>query len=205
MKNSRIHRHKTLKRGFDILFALLGLLTMGPILITVLPMHFMKMGPPILLWQERIGLGGKRIVVCKVRTMWRDAGREHVERIEANVKKTGNPTTADSNDTRIGGLGRFLRKHGLDEVPQLFQVLSGSMSIVGPRPMLPEESRFLSSEQQKRFDVKPGVTGLAQVSLEKGDFWQSIEYDLTYVRNWTAFLDLAIILRTPASIFRGRF
>lgn len=133
-------------------------------------------GAPVLFFQERAGRGGRVFRIVKFRTMRIGEGPD---------------------DARITGLGRFLRKTGLDELPQLFNVLRGDMSIVGPRPLLPEYLPRYTPEQARRHDVAPGITGLAQVNGRNATTWEErFAYDCEYVRRQSLWLDAAIVAKT---------
>ncbi len=179
------------KRLFDVLGALFGLALLFPFLpLIALAVRFDSPGP-ILFRQERMGLGGRSFQVIKFRTMRQDAERE------------SGAVWASANDARVTRLGRFLRQTRLDETPQLFNVLMGQMSLVGPRPERPEFIRELEKDipfYSERHCVKPGVTGWAQVRYPYGasvrDALEKLRYDLYYIKNQSFWLDMEIVLRT---------
>jgi lipopolysaccharide/colanic/teichoic acid biosynthesis glycosyltransferase len=139
-----------------------------------------------------VGLHGRHFTLLKFRTMKPDSGEYEVA-----------PVSPD--DSRITGLGRFLRKTSLDELPQLFNVLSGSMSLVGPRPEMPFIVEGYSDWQRRRLDVKPGLTGLWQIMGRKDlPLHENLEYDFYYIRNQSLMLDFAILIRTFTTVFLGR-
>lgn len=169
------------KRLFDIAASTLLLIGTAPILGVVLGLTRFTSGEPVLFKQVRPGKGGKLFVLYKVRTM----------------RTASDVTSARSEAARVTALGEHLRATGLDELPQLYNVLKGDMSLVGPRPLLPEYLALYSREQNVRHDVRPGMTGLAQVSGRSGQAWeQQFETDVWYVRNRTLLLDLRILIRT---------
>jgi len=188
-----------IKRVCDIVFAALILAVTWPImLITALAIRFESRGP-MLYRQERVGLNGVPFNVIKFRSMRTDA------------EKDGKPRWATKNDDRVTRVGRFIRKVRIDELPQLFNVLWGEMSMVGPRP---ERQFFVDELISKipyyavRHSVKPGVTGWAQVRYEYGstieDSVEKLQYDLYYVKNHSLFLDLLIMLETVAVVLTGK-
>jgi lipopolysaccharide/colanic/teichoic acid biosynthesis glycosyltransferase len=158
----------------------------------------LESGFPVLYRQQRVGRNGKPIVIWKFRSMHRDA--------EAD----GNARWAQPGDPRITRVGRFIRKTRIDELPQLFNVLKGDLSIIGPRPERPEFVAGLAREipfYNARHSVKPGVTGWAQVRYAYGastfDAKKKLEYDLYYVKNHTLLLDVLILLETIRVVLRG--
>ena len=188
-----------IKRVCDIIFAALILAVSWPImLVTALAIVFESRGP-VLYRQERVGLNGVPFNVIKFRSMRTDA------------EKDGKPRWATKNDDRVTRVGRFIRKVRIDELPQLFNVLVGEMSMVGPRP---ERQFFVDELISKipyyavRHSVKPGVTGWAQVRYEYGstieDSVEKLQYDLYYVKNHSLFLDLLIMLETVAVVLTGK-
>jgi sugar transferase (PEP-CTERM system associated) len=188
-----------IKRVTDVVFAALILVVSLPIMfITALAIRFESRGP-LLYRQERVGLNGKPFEVIKFRSMRTDA------------EKDGKPRWATVNDDRVTKVGKFIRRVRIDELPQLFNVLRGEMSMVGPRP---ERQYFVNELVSKipyyavRHSVKPGVTGWAQVRYEYGstveDSIEKLQYDLYYVKNHTLFLDLLIMLETVAVVLTGK-
>lgn len=177
-----------LKRTFDITAAFLGLLFLLPVLVIVAWQVKRKLGSPILFRQTRPGLGGKQFGMIKFRTM-RDA-----------YDSDGKPL---SDSKRITPFGRFLRSSSLDELPELWNVLKGDMSIVGPRPLLMEYMDYYTEEEMLRHSVRPGVTGLAQVTGRNATTWdERLAYDVQYVKTQTFWLDLKIIFKTVRQVFK---
>ena len=160
---------------------------------------------PAFFKQQRIGRNGRVFTLYKLRSMeeWAPAAphRDHVRRL---VESRCPMTKLDSaGDSRFIRGGRFLRSSCLDELPQLFNVLAGEMSLVGPRPCLPYEYRFYSGRQRRRFDARPGLTGYWQVAgRNRVNFRRMAAMDLYYARNTSLWLDLAILSRTPAAVSR---
>lgn len=179
---------RCLKRLFDFLFTVLLLCILSPLLALTALLVRLKLGAPVLFRQQRPGLHGKPFTLYKFRTMTdaRDA--------EGNLL----PDRA-----RLTPLGRFLRKTSLDELPELFNVLKGDMSLVGPRPLLMEYLPLYTPEQMRRHEVRPGITGWAQVNGRNTLTWkQKFECDLWYVNNLTLGLDLKILWLTVVKVLQ---
>ena len=160
---------------------------------------------PIFYRQRRVGLGGRHFLIWKFRTMKVSAETQTHERyFEELIRTNGAMTKLDTNgDPRLAPFGRILRASGLDELPQIFNVLSGDMSLVGPRPCLPNEFANYEPWQRKRVNALPGLTGLWQVSgKNKTTFNDMIRMDLTYANTMSLFLDLKIMFRTAGVIAR---
>ncbi len=179
---------KILKRVFDFLFSLLGLIILSPVFLIVGIMIAVKLGRPVFFTQKRPGLHGKAFHIIKFRTMTnaRDA--------------SGNLLPNEQRHTRFG---RFLRSTSLDELPELINVLRGDMSLVGPRPLLMQYLPLYNDFQKRRHDLRPGITGWAQVNGRNAISWEEkFEYDVWYVDNLSFLLDLKIIFLTIKSVFR---
>ena len=160
-------------------------------------------GRPALIKQTRVGLHGKNFNMYKFRTMKTDSHLERKDLEELNTN-TG-PLFKIKNDPRIFKGGNFLRKYSIDEIPQLLNVLKGEMSVVGPRPLFPEDNKYYDENYIRRLNVMPGITGLLQINERNtGDFKIWFKYDLEYIENWNLFLDIKIILLTPISIFKSK-
>jgi lipopolysaccharide/colanic/teichoic acid biosynthesis glycosyltransferase len=160
-------------------------------------------GSPILFRQERVGLHGRPFTMFKFRTMVRDAEEQLDEVLHLN-ERSGAAFKA-TDDPRITPVGRFLRRTSIDELPQLWNVLTGSMSLVGPRPPLPREVAEYDIWHRRRLSMKPGITGLWQVEARhEPDFDRWVEHDLIYIDGWSIWLDVKILLRTlPALLTHG--
>ena len=177
---------KTIKRVIDFILALIGLILASPILLIVAILVKTKLGSPILFRQARVGLNGEVFEMVKFRTM-KDA-------TDAN----GQPLP---DDERLTKFGQLLRKTSLDELPELWNVLKGDMSLVGPRPLLVEYLPLYSKEQMKRHDVRPGITGYAQVNGRNNISWKKkFELDVYYVENFSLWLDIKILVQTVAKV-----
>jgi putative colanic acid biosynthesis UDP-glucose lipid carrier transferase len=188
------------KRAEDILLSLLILLLVAPLMIVLAMAIKLTSRGPVLFRQRRYGIGGEEITVWKFRSMT-------VCEDGAEIRQAGR------EDTRVTPLGRFMRRHSLDELPQFFNVLQGRMSIVGPRPHAVAHNEIYRKSipgYMLRHLVKPGITGWAQVNGWRGEtdtldkMEKRVEYDLEYIRNWSILFDLKIILMTIASGFSGK-
>jgi lipopolysaccharide/colanic/teichoic acid biosynthesis glycosyltransferase len=192
-------RYQEFKRGFDILVACLGLLVASPILLLGIILVKLVSTGPVMYRQERVGKDGETFRIYKLRTMRLDAERE-----------TG-AVWAKENDSRLIRFGGIIRKAHIDEIPQLFNVLKGEMSIIGPRPERPEMVRDLKAlirDYEKRLEIKPGITGLAQVWHKYDetilDVKKKIKYDLLYIRRMCWLVDLRILAQTFVVVATGR-
>jgi lipopolysaccharide/colanic/teichoic acid biosynthesis glycosyltransferase len=157
-------------------------------------------GGPVLFSQTRIGRAGAPFVIHKFRTMVVDAEQRLTEVAHRNERE-GGPLFKLDHDPRVTPVGRFLRATSIDELPQLFDVIAGSMSLVGPRPALPSEARQFDARLTGRHDVRPGITGLWQVEgRDQPSFDAYRRCDVYYVENWSLRLDLAILARTVPTV-----
>jgi lipopolysaccharide/colanic/teichoic acid biosynthesis glycosyltransferase len=175
-------------------------LVLGPVAIAI---RFSSPGP-ILFRQKRCGLNGRPFTMLKFRSMVTNAEQRKHELAAFN--EMGGPVFKVTNDPRVTPIGRWLRKYSIDELPQLFNVLRGEMSLVGPRPLpVDEVSRFDDFAHRRRLSVKPGLTCLWQVSgrNEVRDFKDWVRLDLEYIDNWSFWLDLKILWRTIPVVLTG--
>ncbi len=193
------------KRLFDFFLSLFLLIVLSPILLLLALLVVLTSGLPILYVSRRIGQHARRTIpVLKFRTMCRDADAMK-EDLHHMSHRTDGPLFKVKNDPRVTALGRVLRRWTLDELPQLLNVLIGQMSLVGPRPHLPDEVARYTDEQRRVFAVKPGMTGLAQVSGRSDlSFEREMAYDMQYVEEWSPLLDLWILWRTGIVVVFGR-
>ena len=194
---------RVVKRMSDLLLASVGLLIILPVMLGIAAARSDQDRGPVLFRQARIGREGKPFTMLKFRSMVVDAEDRKLELMANNEGKGG--LFKLSHDPRVTRLGRFLRDFSLDELPQLFNVLAGSMSLVGPRPHLASELAQMPTEASRRSLVTPGLTGLWQVSgrsdLEGVD---AIRLDLRYVENWSLSLDLQILWKTISAVLARR-
>jgi exopolysaccharide biosynthesis polyprenyl glycosylphosphotransferase len=193
------------KRALDIGLAGFGLIALSPLLLGIGLWIRRVDGPPVLFRQPRVGLHGRLFEVVKFRTMVPDA-EERLSEVEAANEVSGRAFKV-TNDPRLTRTGDFLRRTSLDELPQLWNVLRGEMSLVGPRPPLPREVEGYDVWHRRRLSMQPGITGLWQVSARREvEFDRWVELDLDYIDRWSLWLDLKIIARTlPAVVsMQGR-
>jgi lipopolysaccharide/colanic/teichoic acid biosynthesis glycosyltransferase len=192
-----------LKRVLDILGAALALVVFSPVLLGIAILVRIRDGSPILFRQTRIGLQGRPFTLYKFRTMIPDAEARLAELLALN--EIEGQAFKLSNDPRLTRTGRFLRRTSLDELPQFWNVLRGEMSIVGPRPPLPREVAGYDLWHRRRLSMKPGITGLWQVSARhEEDFDRWVELDLAYIDRWSLWLDFKIMARTIPAMLQGR-
>jgi lipopolysaccharide/colanic/teichoic acid biosynthesis glycosyltransferase len=177
------------KRFCDISGALVGLILLSPVLLTLVFLVRRSMGPPAIFAQRRAGLNGKPFVLYKFRTM-NDSRDEQGELLP--------------DEARLTEFGQFLRRWSLDELPQLWNVLKGDMSLVGPRPLLLDYVPLYDETQRKRLDVKPGVTGWAQINGRNAIGWdEKFALDVWYVEHYNLGLDMKILLMTLLKILKS--
>jgi exopolysaccharide biosynthesis polyprenyl glycosylphosphotransferase len=190
------------KRIFDTAFSVLVLVLLSPLMLAVAIAVKLDSRGPVFYMSERIGKKGVVFRCIKFRTMVRDAERRRAE--FAHMNERDDVLFKISNDPRVTRLGRFLRKYSIDELPQFINVLRGEMSIVGPRPPLAGEVRKYDLSHLRRLDVTPGITGLWQVQgRQDSSFASYVSLDVTYIDNWSIWLDFKIILHTVAVVFAG--
>ena len=194
---------RLVKAGLDRAGAGVALVALSPVLLAVALAVALSGGGPVLFAQERVGLGGRRFRCWKFRTMRRGADRELP--LVAHLNTHDGLLFKAPRDPRVTAVGRRLRRLSLDELPQLWNVLTGSMSLVGPRPPLPEEVVRYGDDVRRRLLVKPGMTGLWQVSGRADLPWEeAVRLDLYYVENWSVSLDLVVLWKTVFAVLRGR-
>ena len=204
---------RILKRTFDLIFAALAIMLLFPLWLLIALLIKLDSKGPVFYTQERVGMDGRLFLLYKFRTMKAGADSElHREyqrafiagRAEANLGNDTQPTYKLLADPRITRIGKILRRISLDEVPQLLNVMSGDMSLVGPRPPIPYEVEAYELWHRKRLDMKPGLTGLWQVSgRNRLPFEEMVRLDLFYIENWSLLLDIKIILRTGFVMLGG--
>jgi len=191
-----------LKRSLDIFISLTALILLSPLfLIISLYIYSLDKGAPVLT-QIRIGLHGQKFKMYKFRTMKKNS---HNLREELKEQSKNDPEIFKlQDDPRILDGAKFLRRYSLDELPQLINVLNGTMSIVGPRPLFEEDTLLFNRNYMRRLNVLPGVTGLLQINERNtSDFSIWYKYDIEYIDNWSLYLDLKIILKTPFALLKG--
>jgi exopolysaccharide production protein ExoY len=193
-----------LKRAIDVSGSLLLLVLLAPLFLCTMVLVRLFVGAPVIFPHRRVGAGGKRFVCYKFRTMIKD-GDEVLDRYLA-----ANPAAAAEweqtrklrDDPRVCSFAKILRKSSLDELPQLFNVLRGDMSLVGPRPIVDDEIRHYGPYFEECFQVRPGLSGLWQVSGRNGvSYERRVGLDRYYARRWSIWLDMRIILKTITTVF----
>jgi lipopolysaccharide/colanic/teichoic acid biosynthesis glycosyltransferase len=183
-----------MNRAADVAIAGLGLAVTGPLLGLAALAITLEDGGPVLYRQTRVGLDGADFELLKLRTM------------VVGAETQGAGFAVDRGDPRITRIGRMLRRLSIDELPQLWNVLRGDMSVIGPRPTLRYQVDQYTPRQRRRLEVKPGVTGWAQIQGRAGLPWADrIELDVWYVDHRSARLDVAILARTPLALFSGTY
>jgi lipopolysaccharide/colanic/teichoic acid biosynthesis glycosyltransferase len=181
-------------RALDVLVAGTGLVLTSPLLAAAAIATKLESGGPVLYRQTRVGRNGVDFEVLKLRTM------------VVGAEKLGAGYAVDKGDARITRVGRVLRRTSIDELPQLWNILRGDMSVIGPRPTLRYQVEQYDAHQRRRLDIRPGLTGWAQVQGRASLPWADrIELDVWYVENRSARVDLEILLRTPLALFRGTY
>lgn len=192
-----------LKRVFDIIASIILLIILSPVMLVISLMIKSDSKGPAIFKQTRVGKDGALFTIYKFRTMVKNA--EELFKLDIDKDNIGSLVFQDKNDSRITGVGQVLRRTSLDELPQLINVLVGNMSLVGPRPEIPDVADYYNEVQKLRLMVKPGITGLAQVS-GRGEIGldRTIEYDLQYIKNFSIWQDISILIRTVAVVFKRK-
>ena len=201
------------KRASDLILATAAVILLAPLMAIIAIIIRAGSPGPVVFKQERVGMDGRVFLCYKFRTMYADADDEiHRNAYRKNIDGSIGPNGDECaqvfgkvpDDPRITPAGRRLRRTSLDELPQLFNVIKGDMSIVGPRPPIPYEVEEYEISHRKRLDMKPGITGLWQVSgRSRLSFEEMVRIDLFYIENWSLWLDLRIIVLTLPAVFRG--
>ena len=180
--------HLMLKRIIDIVGSLIGIIILLPVYIIVAILVYKNLGAPIIFRQQRPGKNGEIFEMMKFRSM---------------LDKTNKKGEVLPDEERLTPFGMKLRSTSLDELPELFNVLKGEMSLVGPRPLLVEYLELYSDEQKKRHNMKPGITGLAQINGRNAISWsEKLEYDVEYVENFNILMDIKILFKTIYKVIK---
>lgn len=180
-----------MKRVFDITFSFTLLFLLLPLWLLAIIIIFISDPGPIFFKQSRVGKNEKEFCILKFRTMF--------------CNKELSNTTTSKHDPRVFKGGYFLRKYKIDEIPQILNVLDGSMSLVGPRPTVSSDAQKMNNEQKRRFSIRPGLTGLAQICGNTSLKWNKrIEYDLYYIDHWSFWSDIMILAKTGLLVIVGR-
>jgi exopolysaccharide biosynthesis polyprenyl glycosylphosphotransferase len=191
------------KRGMDLIISTLALVVLFPLMMLIAAAIKCTSPGPVLHRQERTGLNGRRFSLLKFRSMRLNAEKE-LERLAASNEMSG-PVFKMRNDPRVTLVGRWLRRMSLDELPQLWNILRGDMSLVGPRPPIPREVEQYHRWQRRRLSMKPGLTCLWQVNGRNNvDFDTWMKLDMEYIDNWSLLLDFKILARTVSAVILAR-
>jgi sugar transferase EpsL len=176
------------KRAFDVISVSIGLILLSPLLLVVAVIVRIKLGSPVIFKQQRPGLDGNPFFMYKFRTM-------------TDARDTDGNLMHD--EERLPAFGKFLRSTSLDELPELFCVLKGDMSLIGPRPLMMKYLPRYTPQQARRHEVKPGITGWAQVNGRNAISWEEkFDLDIWYVDNWNLWIDFKILFKTVAMVFK---
>ena len=196
------HGGLSLKRFVDLLLSVIGLVVLWPLMLAIALAVKLESAGPVIYRSRRVGKQGRTFWCYKFRTMVRNADRMKNEVRPLNQRR--GPFFKIADDPRVTRLGRFLRKYSFDELPQLWNVLSGEMSLVGPRPHPVEDCSQYSSKDCRRLAVKPGMTGLWQISGRRDpSFETSMTLDLAYIEKWSLPLDFLILFHTIPAVLAG--
>ena len=191
------------KRVVDVVVSGLAIIVLAPFLAAVALLVKVTSRGPVFFVQERVGRGGEPFRMIKFRSMYVDAHDDRDEHLVDNIHD--GPIFKIREDPRVTAVGRVIRRLSIDELPQLFNVLKGNMSLVGPRPPLPEELLTYTEREMERLLVKPGITCIWQVSGRSDlDFQTWVDMDLEYIDNWSLRLDLKLLAKTLPAVITGR-
>ena len=199
-----VHRfsYRVVKRAFDIIVTALGLVILSPLLLFTAILIRLTSPGPILHRYEMVGMGGRVFWGQKFRSMVVNA---HAIRSQLEHKnEMRGPVFKISNDPRVTTVGRWLRRYSLDETPQLWSVLKGDMSLVGPRPPGPYEAEKFADWHWEKLSIKPGMTSLWIVRGKPSDFNEWVRLDIEYINNWSLWLDIVILFKTIPIVVLGR-
>ncbi|MDZ4802829.1 MAG: sugar transferase [Bryobacteraceae bacterium] len=200
-------RARRIKRAMDVVFAVIALVVAAPLFMAIALALVLESGRPILFRQERVGRGNTRFFILKFRSMVADADAVLARYLESDVEawREWETTRKLRNDPRVTRVGRFLRRTSLDELPQLWNVLRGEMSMAGPRPITETEIRRYGAAFPFYQLIRPGLTGLWQVSGRNDTTYRRrVELDVQYVRRWSPWLDVTLLFRTARVVFVGK-
>ncbi|HPA25350.1 MAG TPA: sugar transferase [bacterium] len=192
---------KILKRLFDIILSVFLLIIFSPVFLILALLIKIDSRGSVFYGAKRIGANGREIKIWKFRSMIVNADKIKKKLLDKNEREDG-PLFKMENDPRVTRVGKFIRKWSLDELPQFYNAFNGSMSLVGPRPHEPGEVKQYKTHHQKLLNIKPGITGMAQVSGRSDlEFEEEVRLDTFYIENWSMWLDLVILIKTPLIVF----
>jgi len=198
------HGTETIKRAFDMVASLMMLVLLSPLFALIAVLVKLEDGGPVFFAQTRVGRYGREFKMYKIRSMCLDAEQRLAELLDKNRHKEG-VTFKIKDDPRITRVGRWLRKFSFDELPQLFNVFVGDMSLVGPRPPVPREVAKYSLAQRRRLAIKPGITCIWQISgRSEIDFSGQVQLDVNYIESQSFWTDAKILARTVPAVLSGK-
>jgi lipopolysaccharide/colanic/teichoic acid biosynthesis glycosyltransferase len=198
------HGHEFIKRGLDVTVSLAMLILLSPLFLIIATLVWLEDGGPIFFAQTRVGQYGREFKMYKVRSMCRNAEEKLRELLSKNVHKEG-VTFKIKDDPRITRVGKWLRKFSFDELPQLYNVFIGDMSLVGPRPPVPREVAMYSPAHRRRLATKPGITCIWQISgRSEIDFSGQVQLDVDYIETQGFWLDMKILAWTIPAVLSGK-
>ncbi|MBF0441583.1 MAG: sugar transferase [Oligoflexales bacterium] len=187
------------KRIFDIVFSLAGLLMLSPLFLVIAVIIKLTSKGPVFYSQKRVGKGGRVFNFYKFRSMVVNADK--IKESLKNVNEATGPVFKMKHDPRVTKIGRFIRKYSIDELPQLFNVLKNDMSLVGPRPPIPDEVKKYKGWQTKRLAIQPGITCIWQTSgRSRIGFEDWVRMDIYYIENWSLWLDIKLLFKTVKTV-----
>lgn len=207
---------RVVKRLFDIALSIIMIILTSPIMLITALIILLETGSPVIFKNERVGRHGQKFFTLKFRSMFQkdsigpqfpgsSAAQKKEEELIARQNSKSGPVYKIANDPRVTGFGRFIRRWSIDELPQFFNVLQGEMSIVGPRPHQPREVERYEKHHKSVLTIKPGMTGLAQISGRSDlTFEEEVRLDAFYIEQWSLWQDIIIFLKTPFILFRKR-
>ena len=192
-----------IKNGIEKVFAVLLIIFAIPVLLLFGLLVYLTSKGPILFKQERVGLHGRKFYQFKLRSMVSNA--EQIKDQFSHLNEQRGPIFKIKNDPRLTSVGKFMRKYSIDELPQLFNILLGSMTLIGPRPPVPSEVKEYKDIHHRRLSMKPGITGLWQVSGRNTihNFEEWVKLDLEYIDNWSFLMDFRIAVKTVSTVLSG--
>jgi Undecaprenyl-phosphate galactose phosphotransferase WbaP len=196
-----------IKRFTDLALVILGGLVLLPFLLLIALLVKLSSPGPVLFGHTRLGMNGRHFKAYKFRSMVADAESRLQALLDSDpeIKKEWEESHKIKNDPRITGIGRFLRRTSLDEIPQILNVLKGEMSLVGPRPIVDDEVVHYGDNYEQIFSIKPGLSGLWQVSGRSDtDYTERIAYDTYYLQSWSVWLDIWVLLKTVVVVLKGK-
>lgn len=198
------YSYQLLKRAMDCIGAGIGLLVLSPLFAVMALLIKLESAGPVLFSQTRIGKDGVEFRCWKFRSMFQDAEQRKQELMQQN-EMAGGVTFKMKHDPRVTRVGRFIRKASIDELPQLWNVFNGDMSLVGPRPPVPQEVAQYTAHERQRLAVKPGITCIWQVSGRSDiPFNEQVLMDIEYIRSRSLWLDISLLLRTIPAVLLAR-